>query len=198
MDQPRKMPPSSSAMMNGVVAAVFGVLAVGCAKPHDQDIDRRPVWVHEQTVANNLWVREILTRPDKNEFYDGWYPVEFDPKTGGAWRWMEKRGIIRLRTRIDGAPAIDMQMKLFGWVPHEHVGLRVIQMELMANGHVLERFDPPKGTFEHSVIVPKWLLSQSEYIDFTITVTNTGRPGGDWRDLGFATTGFHWTPAGGS
>lgn len=195
----RSAPPFRS-MNTPVIACTvaLGALALGCGN-RDEDRQRRFDWIHEQTAENKLYVREFLSRSGNYEFYDGWYPVEADPKTGGAWRWMEKRGIIRLRTTIgDAKVPTDMEMKLFGWVPHEHVGFRVIQMEFAANGHVLERFDPPKASFEHSIIVPKWLLENSDWIDFTITVSNTARPNGDWRDLGFGTSGFHWTPVGGS
>lgn len=187
-----------SALPCAVALASLALTSIGCGN-RDQDRQRRAEWVHEQTAQEKLYVREFLSRSGNYEFYDGWYPVENDPKTGGAWRWMQKRGIIRLQTTVGNAKSpVDMEMKLFGWVPQEHVGFRKIIMEFSANGHVLGRLDPPKGSFEHSVIVPKSLLEGSDWIDFTITVSNTARPNGDWRDLGFGTSGFHWTPVGGS
>ena len=172
----------------------------GVREPPDQDFERRPAWVNAQTAEKKLFVRDFLSRgSDWYEFYDGWYPAESDAKSGGAWRWMEKRGIVRLQTKTQGVTrARAMELRLFGWVPDDQVGFRKIQLEFAVNGHVLERFDPPHGPFEHPILVPRELLDYSDWVDFVITSTNTARPNGDWRDLGFATTGFHWTPAGGS
>jgi hypothetical protein len=171
---------------------------LGCGN-RDQDRQRRFDWMQKQTADNKLYVRHFLSRPGEYEFGDGWYPVEADTKTGGSWRWMEKRAIIQLRTKPGGATeARDMELKLFGWVPYEHVGFRQLMMEFAVNGHVLDRFDPPKTSFEHSIIVPRALLEHGDWVDFVITVANTARPTGDWRDLGFGTSGFHWTPVGGS
>lgn len=187
---------SSPSRLTLVVLAACALLLGGC-KNRDQDRQRRFDWIHEQTGANKMYVREFLSRSGDYEFADGWYPVEADVKTGGSWRWMERRGIIRLRTTIgDAKTPSDMEMKLFGWVPWEHVGLRYIQMEFAVNGHVLGRYDPPKGSFEHTLFVPRWLLENDDWVDFVITVTHTARPNGDWRDLGFGTSGFHWTPVG--
>lgn len=187
-------------------AALLAGCAAGCDSrdpvrdPRDQDIDRRPAWVNAQTAQKKLFLRDLLSRGgDWFEFYDGWYPAEADPKTGSAWRWMDKRGIIRLQTKTEGVPrARDMELRIYGWVPTENLGFRKIQLEFAVNGHVLERFDPPTGPFEHAILVPRFLLDRSDWVDFVIASTNTARPNGDWRDLGFATTGFHWTPAGGS
>jgi hypothetical protein len=174
--------------------------SAGCKGARDEDWERRPAWVASQTASNKLYQRDFLTRGgDWYDFYDGWYPPENDPKAASAWRWMERRGIIRLQTKTGGATvARDMNLELFGWVPHEHVGFRSNQLEFSVNGHVLGRFDPPKAAFNYTIVVPRSLLEQSDWVDFVITATNTARPNGDWRDLGFATTGFHWTPVGGS
>lgn len=178
--------------------AVMVLACFGCGA-RDQDRQRRFDWMQKQTGEHNLHVRHFLSRPGEHEFGDGWYPVEADIKTGNAWRWMDRRAIIALRTKPGGArEARDMEMKLFGWVPHEHVGLRRLVMEFAINGHVLDRFEPPKTSFERSIVVPRSLLEQSEWVDFVITVANTARPTGDWRELGFATSGFHWAPVGGS
>jgi hypothetical protein len=164
-------------------------------KKVDPDRPRRNAWIEKQTAEQKVFVRDVLTRGNGlYEFYDGWYGTENDPK-GGAWRWMDKRGIVRLRTTFgDSKTPRDMTLKIFGWVPWEHVGLRVIQIEFAVNGHVLARFDPPKASFEYPLFVPRHLLANGDWVDFSITVTNTARPTGDWRDLGFATTGFHWIP----
>lgn len=173
----------------------------GCKREGgDQDVLRRREWLHQQTKANDLFVRQHLTQPDDNHaFAEGWYATEYNPKTGGSWKWMNRHGILRLRTRYVGTPSpTDMQLTLYGWVPQENLGLRTQQIELAVNGHVLERFDPPKDAFVHTVTVPRHLLEHSTWVDFTITVANTVRPSGDWRDLGFATTGFQWKPVEGS
>lgn len=190
---------SSPSRLTHVAITVLGacaLLLVGC-KNRDQDRQRRFDWVQEQTNANNLHVRHFLSRTGDSEFADGWYPAEHDQKSGGAWRYMDRRGIIRLRTVPGNAKtASDMEFKLAGWVHWEHVGERYIQLEFAVNGHVLGRFDPPKKSFEHTIFVPRFLLEQSEYVDFVITATNTTRAPGDARDLGMGTSGFHWTPVG--
>jgi len=166
----------------------------------DEDVQRRADWIAAHTASNKLWVRDFLTRAGDSDFhdalfYDGWYPTENDPKTGGAWRWMGKHGVIRLRTRTGGArEASDMELKLFGWAPYELMPIHLLRLELAVNGHILGRVDAPARAFEHTVIVPKSLLDNSDWVDFTITAANTIMPGGDGRELGFATTGFQWTP----
>jgi hypothetical protein len=178
----------------GVVAALLGA-----CKRNDPDWDRRSAWIQRQTAENNLFVRDVLTRDGFDyQFHDGWYPAENDRKAGGAWRWMDKRGVVRLRTGLPNQSPRDMQLTIFGWVPHEHVGFRSLQMEFAVNGHVLGRFDPPPRSFEHVLRVPRALLQGDDYVDLVISVTNTAKPSGDWRDLGFATTGFHWKPVDGS
>ena len=178
--------------------AALGALSSGCAN-RDPDRQRRFDWVQKQTNDNKLWVRHFLSRPGEYEFGDGWHWPEADPKAGSAWRWMDKRGIIQLRTKPGGlTEARDMELKFFGWVPYEHVGFRRLMLEFAVNGHVLDRYDPPKGSFEHSIIVPKSLLEHSDWVDFVITVANVARPPNDWRELGVGTSGFHWKPVGGS
>lgn len=177
--------------------ALLSVSALtGCQSRGDADVQRRHQWVQQQTQATNRNLLEYLNRAGDIEFVDGWYPVESDPKTGGAWRWMSGRGITRLASRPGGrADVTDMELKIFGWGPHEHLGVLPFEMEFSVNGHVLGRFVPPKGSFEHVIVVPRYLLERSSHVDFVITVTNAAHPNGDARELGFATTGFHWTPA---
>ena len=88
-----------------------------------------------------------------------------------------------------------MKLTVFGWVPFDDVGFRTIHLEFAVNGHVLDRFEPMSAApFEHAFVVPQWLLAASSWVDVSITVSNTAKPRGDWRDLGFATTGFLWKP----
>ena len=181
------------------IALLAGI--AGCKRDSsDQDRMARPVWLHAQGAARNQFVREHLTLANgEYEYGDGWYPTESDPKSGGAWKWMDRRGTIRLRTRVGAATQpTDMELKLYGWVPQENLGFRTQQIEIAVNGHVLERFEPPKDSFVHALVVPRHLLEHSTSVDLVITVANTVRPNGDWRDLGFATTGFHWKPVEGS
>lgn len=190
--------------MSRVLQLMIAALAIGlagCEKPIDVDTERRPAWVERETAKEKVFLREFLTGATKDrgvtqvQFYDGWYKVEEDPKTGGAWRWMGARGIVRLLTKPAGATEVhDMELRLFGWVSYEHIGLLTQRMSFAVNGHILGYFDPPREAFEHVILVPKWLLEHSDWVDFVITVANTVRPNGDWRDLGFATTGFHWKP----
>jgi hypothetical protein len=178
------------------LVAVLCAAGTGCKAPVDADAKERPAWVHDQAAKNHCFLREFLNGNGDMQFYDGWYPLENDPKTGGAWRWMDRRGIVRLRTTTNQAPeATDMKVTVFGWVPFDDVGFRTVYMEFAVNGHVLDRFEPVSSApFEHAFVVPRWLLQASDWVDLSITVTNTAKPRGDWRDLGFATTGIVWKP----
>jgi hypothetical protein len=180
-------------------------VAVSCRpqgpSPEDPEAPARRQWVHEQTAAHNVYLREFLNGTPEMQFYDGWYDIENDADTGGAWRWQGGRSITRLRTTPGGTtgPATDMRLIVYGWVPYENaeeLRFRSLQMEFAVNGHVLERWDPPPKEFSHSLFVPKELLDHSDWVDFAITVANTVHTRGDWRDLGFATTGFVWKQAG--
>lgn len=178
-----------------VFAAVACAAGPACKGTEDVDARARPEWVHEQTVRDHCYLREFLNGTADMQFYDGWYTIENDPKTCGAWRWMERRGILRLRTPSGTAAGKDMQVTVFGWVPFDDVGFRTVHLEFAVNGHVLDRFEPTSAApFEHVFVVPKWLLAASDWVDLSITVTNTAKPRGDWRDLGFATTGIVWKP----
>jgi hypothetical protein len=158
--------------------------------------EARMKWVHAQAAEHDWYVRDVLNGSGDIDFYDGWYPPENDPKTGGGWRWMDKRGITELRTHVAPNNTVaDMTLTIYGWVPWQDVGLRTNTLELAVNGHVLETFDPPHESFVHTVFVPRSLLEKSDWVDFVITAANTARPRGDWRDLGFCTTGFVWKPA---
>lgn len=182
-------------MRTRLVAAVALVVSA-CRPAVDDDRAARASWVQQQTAAHDWYVRDVLNGTSDVDFYDGWYAPENDPKTGGAWRWMARRGIVRLRARVNGAPtAVDMSLTINGWVPWQDVGLRTTTLQVAVNGHVLETFDPPHETFAHSVFVPRFLLEKSDWVDLVITAANTARPRGDWRDLGFCTTGFLWKPA---
>jgi hypothetical protein len=175
-------------------AAILCTAGTGCKGAGDADARERPAWVHDQTVKNHCYLREFLNGTGDMQFYDGWYAIENDPKTGGAWRWMDRRGIVRMRT--PGRDAKDMKLTVFGWVPFDDVGFRAIHMEFAINGHVLDRFEPVSAApFEHTFVVPQWLITASDWVDLSITVSNTAKPRGDWRDLGFATTGIVWKPA---
>ncbi len=181
------------ALSRGVLQVVACVTLLGaCSRDTDEPARRK--WVADETAKHSAYLREFLNGTGDVAFYDGWYPLESDSKTGGAWRWMDRRSITRLRTSADGGPR-DMKVTVYGWTAHEHLGVRTAHMEFAVNGHVLDRFEPPETSFVHAIFVPKWLLESSEWVDFAITVANTATPRGDWRDLGFATTGIIWTRA---
>lgn len=183
--------------------ALLAPLLAGCggSGSRDEDTERRTQWIAQQTTNNKFWVRDFLTRAGDSDlhdvvFYDGWFGPEYDAKTNSAWRWMGKHGVLRLRSRTEGVPvARDMVLKVFGWVSHELMPVRQLPLEFAVNGHIILRFEPPASAFELPIFVPRWLLEKSEWVDFSITVANIVVPAGDWRELGFATTGFHWAPA---
>jgi len=180
--------------MRSVLAIAAAASFAACRSAPD-DAAARAAWVHARVGERHWYVREALNGTSDVRYYDGWYAPESDPSTGGGWRWMSKRGIVRLRARAGTAEAHDMTITVYGWVPWKDVGLRTTTLEFAVNGHVLETFDPPHETFAHTIFVPRFLLEHGDWVDFTITAANTARPRGDWRDLGFCTTGFTWKPA---
>lgn len=185
--------------MSGVPKlAVAGALALalGGCRGADDEARERSSWIHARVGEHSWYVREALNGTANIDYFDGWYTPEHDPTTGGGWRWMDRRSITRLRTRIDGASEPrDMTLTIYGWTPWKDMDLRTSRLEFTVNGHVLETFDPPHESFVHELFVPKGLLGDAEWVDFVITAANTAQPRGDWRDLGFCTTGFLWTPA---
>jgi hypothetical protein len=182
-------------MSRRAVVALFGAsLLFGCGK-HDNDVEARERWLSNETATHDVYLRRFLNGTPDIIFFDGWWPIEHDPNTGGAWRWMPARSITRLRTKIGKSPIQDMKLTVYGWTAYEHVGVRTEHMDFFVNGYLIEHFEPPNKFFEHSMFVPKWLLEHSDWVDFVITVANTAVPRNDWRDLGFATTGIVWQPA---
>lgn len=177
------------------LALAFAALLLAACHPPTEEREARQRWVHEQAGAHDWYVREALNGTGDIDYYDGWFPPESDPKTGGGWRWMDRRSITRLRTRVREGGVSDMTVTVYGWVPWQDIGLRTNTLEFAVNGHVLETFDPPHESFVHTIFVPRFLLEKSDWVDFVITAANTARPRGDWRDLGFCTTGFIWKPA---
>jgi len=166
-------------------------LIVACRR--DEDEQSRTKWIADETAKHNVYLRQFLNGTPDIVYFDGWYPLENDPKTGGAWRWMDRRSITRLRTSV-GAGG-DMNVVVYGWTAHEHLGVRTAHMDFAINGYVLDHFEPPETSFVHTIFVPRSLLDKSEWVDFAITVANTATPRGDWRNLGFATTGIIWKRA---
>jgi hypothetical protein len=180
---------------------LVGIIAVGAAGCDASDPDERirAEWRARQTTEHNAYLRDFLNGNGDMQFYDGWYDIEGDPDSGAGWRWMGKRAIVRLRTKPEGRTQVtDMVLTVHGWVPWEHLGFRTSHLEFAINGHVLDKFEPPRESFERAIFVPRFLLEQSEWVDFAITVANTARPQGDWRDLGMGTSGFVWKPAPGN
>jgi hypothetical protein len=190
-----EIPPEMTKCGGKLVVSFAAVLLFGCGeKKEDRDFYARRQWLAEKAFAHDTHLRAFLNGTRDMVFYDGWYGIEHDPATNSAWRWMSEKGIVRFRTRPEGRPLSDVEVKVHGWVPYEHVGARSTTLYFRVNGHELERFEPPRRPFEHTVFVPRWLLENTEWVDFTIIAANTARPREDWRDLGFATTGLLWTP----
>jgi hypothetical protein len=171
--------------------------ALGACGRHgaDPDTKLRDQWISHETAAHAVYLRRFLNGTGDTVYFDGWYPLENDPKTGAAWRWMKERSITRLYT---GAPdARDMIITIYGWTAAKDLWPRTDYMDFSVNGYLLEHFEPPKGSFQHSIFVPRFLLEHSSWVDFVIKVANSVIPRGDWREIAFATTGIVWKRADG-
>jgi hypothetical protein len=171
---------------------------LGC-EPVDPDRVARAEWIRAVGDDAGVGLRAVLNGTGAVQYHSGFYPLEYDPESHGAWRWMSRRGIIRLKTHKSRRQphATDMDLEVFGWVPMEPKELRTFHLEFSLNGHVLGRYEPESSKlFSQKFSIPKDLIDNAEWVDLVITVANTVRPANDWRDLGFATTGVIWQPVG--
>lgn len=178
------------------VLIAAGACALLACNKRDTDVKRRDEWIAHETATHDVYLRRFLNGTPDVVYFDGWYPLEHDPKTGGAWRWMRQRSITRLRAPKQ---AKDMTVTVWGWTAYEFVGDgHTLHMDFYVNGRLLEHFEPPAKLFHHTIFVPKYLLENSEWVDLVIRVANWAVPRGDWRSLAFATTGIIWQPAEGT
>lgn len=169
-------------------------VAPACKRPDPDEANRR-VWLEDLTKSRQVVLRQVLNGNGGTWFYDGWFPIESDPKTGGAWRWQEKKSTTRFRTSTI-PPGDPVRLSVFGWTDYSHLDVRTSHLDFFANGVRVDRFDTPATSFEHVVTIPRRLIGNDEWFDFSIVAANTAKPAGEWRDLGFATTGFIWRPEG--
>lgn len=181
-----------------VATCVLGASFLGACSTERVDADResRATWLAAIGADAGVGLRQFLNGNENVRYYRGFYPMDWDKS--GAWRWMGRKGIIQLRTNPDHYPkVIDMQIEIFGWVPFDDSLIKKYHFEYSVNGHVLDEYDPDSAKlFSRKIFVPKELLEHSEWVDFVVNVSETYRPAGDTRDIGFATTGVFWTPAG--
>lgn len=176
---------------------LLATLVAGCGERVDPEATARETWLRAMSEDAGAGLRSVLNGNENVRFYSGWYTLEADSKSGNAWRWTGRKGILQLRTKPDHYPrAIDMQVEIFGWVPFDDSGLKTFHMEFSVNGHILDRYEPESSKlFSRKVFVPHQLLDHADWVDFVVNVSSTVQPVGDWRHLGFATTGLFWTPA---
>src|SRR5262245_15892115 len=112
---------AASQMISLLARRVFlfaALTVVGCEPTTDSDVEARNAFIDTQTSARKLWLRRFLNGTEDMVFYDGWYDAEIDPATGGAWRWMDRRGIVKMRTtKGTDREGSDMVLTVHGWVP---------------------------------------------------------------------------------
>lgn len=175
-----------------LMVPLFVVAAVATAcKQGDPDEPARTRWLDERTASRKVFLRRVLKGTPDIRYSDGWYPLESDPTTGSAWRWQEKKS--RTRFRVSSIPPGDpVRLSVFGWTDFAHLDVRSSHLDFYVNGVRIDRFDPPPASFEHVLLIPRRLIGGGEWVDLDILAANTARPSGEWRDLGFATTGFLW------
>lgn len=186
--------PAVAHVFRRAVAFISVLCAMGCGERAEREDPAKDKWLAARKAEEHRELAVHLEGDRYLRFDDGWYPEEHDRDGGGAWRWMGRRGIVRMRLR---GPAMDLKMSVFGWVPYDDMfDARTLHMQFEVNGHVVDTFIPPHGTFQHDVIIPRALIGDGPEFDVAIDVANVVRPRGDWRELGFATTGIFLAPVG--
>lgn len=181
-------------LVTPIVSLLLGTSACGTKAERDEHDDHvKRQWLNARSAEEHRELVVHLNGDRSRRFDDGWYTTEHERDGGGAWRWMGHHAIVRMQ--VPAKPA-DMKLSLYGWVPYGDMqDARTLQMQIAVEGHVLDTFFPPRGNFKREVLVPRAVLGEGGLVDVGLTVSNTVRPPGDWRDLGFATTGIFLAPA---
>jgi hypothetical protein len=110
---------------------------------------------------------------------------------------MGKRALVRLKlanSPSGAGPAArgGLALDISGWLPHEHLGSAARELQFEVNGHRMTRFEAPADRFVFTLAVPEALLGTGGWVELAVVATNTVKPTGDERELGFAMSGVSW------
>jgi hypothetical protein len=154
--------------------------AVGCRRDEDKDL--------LPPLGSSSLSQSSLEGDSEVKFTSGWYDVETGANNQ-AWRWMSKRGEIRLRNQ--GA---DMKLRLRGWAPVELLATAPT-LRLSLNGRELDSFVAAPGHFTREYQVPRDLQGQDEFSTLVVESSATAKPPNDTRELGYSLVSLVWESA---
>lgn len=138
-------------------------------------------------VGSSLQTPTTVENDSEIKFVSGWYDVETGDK-GQTWRWMGKRGELRLRNQ-----AGNMKLRLRGWAPVELLKA-VPSLRLTLNGRELENFTAPAGHFTKEYMVTREQQRTEEFSTLVLESSLTAKPPNDTRELGYSLTNVVWEP----
>jgi hypothetical protein len=163
-----------------MLAGAVGLMTVSCARSEDEDLKPPPDFVPPP-------VRPLQSNPvgaGRLGFGEGFYPAEFGE--GTTWRWMGRRGELRLRN--NGEPR---KLQIAGWLPLEYMkGPPKIRLTL--DSKVVADFVGSEHDFVWEYTLRPELLGSSSTVLLAIETSKTVNAPGDTRDLGVSIKRVVW------
>jgi hypothetical protein len=179
-------------MMFRRLPSLFMVLGATCAtaacngRPADRHTDLQPP--PGFTPPPPAPPGKIPLRVHRIFYGEGFFPPERDA-AGKSWRWMGRRGVIRL------PPAAEtMTLRLSGWVPLELLSAAP-RVRLTLNQHALDSFVPSMRDLRKEYLIDQGLIAGAARPTLTLEVSEVGQAPGDSRALGLAISSLDWHAA---
>jgi hypothetical protein len=163
----------------GGTVLLAAIAAGACSRPAPPDpavreeIGRREAFAHALLVDAGAEALRVSSTDDIR-FEEGFTVIHLQPferHDGHAFRWMGKKGHIRLRTQGD-AP---MRLHFVGWVNENIVHTKTRAM-IYIDAQYVEQTDlaDDKGFFfKYLTVEPKWFHGR-EWIDLTLELSSVG------------------------
>jgi hypothetical protein len=160
---------------------VAGGILTHCKVVPDSEQNIRESYVREVVEQDHQQFRYQLVSRSEIEFHSGWLANEFALDAGSAWRWMGKRGRLKLRSRTNGA---DDTLMISGWTPAE---LRQPQnVSVWLNEREIAAFEA-FGLYDWKVEIPKkWLPPPGETFEVELRAEAIARSWVDTREFALA------------
>ena len=156
------------------------VLSAGACR-RDDDRDLLP------PVSSSLQTPTTVENDTEIKFVSGWHDVETSAN-GQTWRWMGKRGELRLRNQ-----GVNTKLRIRGWAPVDLLAT-ASTIRITLNGRELENFVAPAGHFTKEYLVPRENQGSEEFSTLVLETSLTAKPPNDSRELGYSLTNVVWEP----
>jgi hypothetical protein len=167
----------------GLVAFASGVVAYPSCGNSVDDLDLKPP--PGFTAPLVLPLRRNPAGPGRLGFGDGFFSLEVGGN-GGTWRWMGRRGEVRLLNRQKRC-----RLRITGWIPQEFMRTPPT-IQLSIGNRDLARFSQKERSIDWNyTIEPEWLGSEPSVL-LLIETSATVRAPGDTRDLGVSVERLLW------